>query len=223
MRRFSVWLGAGLFLAAAASYGQSSLQAGERFFADLEGEWVGTAQQRVDGEQPLTRYFHLTVRRQGDGAFAMTVQYYRANPQTGALEAAGSEQGTSTLQPDGTVQRRMDGTGQVLFENRPKPEAHSAIGHARATAAGGLEGEANGTIRVDGLPLGIGKRGKIERAREEWTVGNGVLTGHTAFVACFKKLFFCKRFKVETTCRAERGSDVAALAPRREIARASAH
>jgi hypothetical protein len=221
IRSFPIALGVSLIFVTAASFGQSQLQAGERFFAELEGEWVGTAQQRVEGQEPLARYFHLVVQRQDARTFAMTVHYFRPNPKTGALEAFGSEQGTSTLLPDGTIQRQMQGTGSVLVENQPKPESHTANGRARATAPGAIEGEASGKIRVDGLPLGLGRSGKIEQAREEWTVGGGVLTGHTAFVACFKKLFVRKRFKVETTCRAERGSNVAALAARSDVRLAS--
>jgi len=111
----------------------------------------------------------------------------------------------------------------VLFDNEPKLESHSATGRARATAAGTLAGEASGTIRVEGLPLGIGRRGKIERIREEWTVKGDCLTGSTAFVARFRAFLLTKRFNVETTCSAKRGSDVAALASRREIARAAPH
>jgi hypothetical protein len=221
MRCFSIALGTGLFLLGTASFGQSSRNASERFFADLEGEWVGTSRQRVEGQDPLARYFHLVVRRQDAGTFTTTVRYFRPNPKTGALEPAGSEQGTSILQPDGTIQRQMEGTGSVLYEDKPRPEAHSAIGRARATGAGTMEGEASGKIRVDGLPLGFGKRGKLEQARERWTLSSGVLTGRTSFVASFKKLLISKRFKVETTCRAERGSDVAALAARKDTRLAS--
>jgi hypothetical protein len=221
MRTLPMALGVGLFLMATASFGQTPQHAGERFFAGLEGEWVGTAQQRVEGEASLTRYFRLVVRRQDAQTFAMTVQYYRPNPKTGALEAAGSEQGTSTLEPDGTIQRHLEGNGSVLVDYQAKPESHSATGRARATAAGVLEGEASGTIRVEGMPLGLGRRGKIERGREEWSVSGGVLTGRMSMVACFRAFLISKRFKVETTCRAERGSDVAALAARKEIRQAS--
>jgi len=221
-RSLSIALGVGLFSLAVASFGQSQPQVGQRFLAGLEGEWVGTAQQRIEGQEPLTRYFHLVVRRRDDQTFTMTLRYYRPNPKTGALEVAGVEEGTSTVQPDGSIQRQMQGTGYVLVDNGPKPESHSATGRARATSAGVLEGEASGTIQVDGLPLGVGKRGRIERAREEWSVTDGLLIGRTSFVACFKALMISKRFKVETTCRAERGSNLAALAARKDSRLASA-
>jgi hypothetical protein len=223
LRSLSIALGVGLIFVSRASSAQTPPDAGQRFFAALEGDWVGTAQQRVEGQEPLTRYFHLAVRRQDARTFVITVSYFRPDPKSGALEAAGSEQGSSTLAPDGTVERRAEGSGSVLVDGRPKPETHSATGRARATAAGTLAGEASGTIRLQGLPLGLGRRGKIERAREEWTVKGDVLTGSTAFVACFRAFLFSKRYRVETTCRAERGSDVAALAAHEEIARATAH
>jgi hypothetical protein len=221
MRLFSAAMAAAVLLGAGASgSAPASPATGEQFFATLLGEWVGTAQQRVDDQEPLTRYFHLAVRRRDAQTFVTTIRYYRPNPKTGALEEAGSERGTSSLQPDGTVQRRLEGTGTVLVNYRPKPETHSAAGSARPTA-GGLEGEASGTIKVDGLPFGLGRRGRIEQAREEWSVRGGVLSGRTTIRARFRALFTTRRFKVETTCRGERGSDVAAVAAKRSAKRAS--
>jgi hypothetical protein len=211
-------LGAALiFTAVGATTAQapSAAPAGsERFFAMLAGEWVGTAEQRVNDQEPLRRYFHLVVRRRDAGTFETGFHYYRPNPKTGVLEEAGSERGTSTLDADGTVRRSLQGTGTVLIDYRPKPESHSATGHARARAGGGLEGEASGTIDVQGLPFGLGRHGTIESAREEWTVADGALSGRTAIVARFRALFTSRRFKVETTCRAERGADVTAYAAR---------
>jgi len=207
----------------AAGFGETPSDVGQRFFAALEGDWVGTTQQRIEGQASLTRYFHLVARRQDARTFAMTVYYFRPDPKTGVLEPSGTERGTSTLAPDGTIERHSDGSGAVLVDNELKLERHSATGCARATAAGTLAGEASGTIRVEGLPLGMGRRGKIERIREEWTVKGDCLTGSTGFVARFRAFLVTKRFNVETTCSAKRGSDVAALASRREIARAASH
>jgi hypothetical protein len=219
MRSLPAALGAALLLSAA---GNTPAQAppspapasSERFFTALVGEWVGTAEQRVNGQEPLRRFFHLVVRRRDARTFETGFRYYRPNAKTGALEEAGSEQGTSTLDPDGTVQRSMEGKGTVLVDYRPKPESHSATGRARPTAAGGLEGEASGKIDVQGLPFGLGRHGTIESAREEWSVADGALSGRTAIVARFRALFTSRRFKVESTCRAERGADVSGLAAR---------
>jgi hypothetical protein len=212
---------AALLSAAAADSVQAPPAPGERFLTSLVGEWVGTAQQFIDDEAPATRYFHLVVRRRDPRTFETRIRYYRTHPETGALEQAGQERGTSTMEPDGTVRRQFEGTGTVLVNFRPKPETHSAIGQARPTAAGGLEGDATGTIQVAGLPFGLGRRGKIERAREEWNVRSGVLTGRTSIVARFRALLVTRRFRVETVCRGERGSDVVALAARKGARRAS--
>lgn len=189
----------------------SAARDGGQFLAGLVGDWIGTVQQQVDGKPPLVRYFRLSVRRQGAQAFETRFRYYRPNPKTGLLEEAGSEQGTSVLEPDGTVSRRLEGAGSVLVDYRPKPESYTATGRAHLTAEGRLEGEASGTIRVGGMPFGLGEHGKIEKAREEWTLRDGALSGRTVIVARFRALFTTRRFKVETICRAQRGTDVAAL------------
>ena len=186
----------------------------ERFLAGLVGSWVGTARQFVDDGAPVTRYFHLIVRRRDMRTFETRFRYYRTNPRTGALEEAGHDQGTSVLEADGSVRRHLKGSGTVLVQFRPKPERHSAAGRARATAAGRLEGDATGTIQVDGLPFGLGRQGKIESAWEEWSVRDGRLTGRTAIVARFRALLTTRRFRIETICTARRGTDVKALAAR---------
>jgi hypothetical protein len=186
----------------------------ERFMTGLVGSWVGTARQLVDDGEPVTRYFRLLVRRQDARTFETRFRYYRPNPQTGTLEEAGHDYGTSVLQPDGSVRRRLNGSGTMLVRFRPKPERHRAAGRARATAAGRLEGEATGTIQIEGLPFGLGRHGTIESAREEWRVRDGLLTGRTTIVARFRALLTTRRFRIETVCTARRGADVKALAAR---------
>jgi hypothetical protein len=203
-----------LMSAAAAAPVEAPAAPTERFLAGLVGSWVGTARQLVDDGDPVTRYFRLLVRRQDARTFETRFRYYRPNPQTGKLEEAGHDRSTSVLQPDGSLRRRLNGSGTVLVQYRPKPERHRAAGRARATSADRLEGDATGTIQVEGLPFGLGRHGQIESAREEWRLRDGLLTGRTAIVARFRALLTTRRFRIETVCTARRGADVKALAAR---------
>jgi hypothetical protein len=73
---------------------------------------------------------------------------------------------------------------------------------------------ATGKIAVGGMPLGLGKRGKIQKATATWSLADDKLIGQTHLEMNFRVLFFGKRYRIETELRAKRGTNVQIVAGR---------
>ena len=204
---------AGLLLASCTivSAQSPSSQTARDLMKSAVGDWIGTCDQTTDGDETESKYFHAKVRQTDECAFRTEFGYYRADPGTGAPVRAGSATMISTIRPDGTVKNSVTGEGSMYVFDQLKPQKHEYAEEIRPTAEGTMEGSGSGTLRVEGMPLGLGKKGKIRDAKTFWSVKNGVLAIRQTLKATFKALIFSKSFRFEAQYTAKRGSDVASL------------
>lgn len=179
------------------------------FLQSITGEWIGVCQQSTNGELAEDKYFHAMVKQVDASTFDTKFEYYRL--ENGAPLHIGTSCVTTIIGPDGTVSNKIKGQGTVLVENKPKQQQHDLLEVIKLTGDNKLEGSGSGSISVSGMPLGIGKNGKIKSSKSEWTLANNVLTIHQTIKATFKVLFFGKSFDVVAHYTATRGSDVASL------------
>jgi hypothetical protein len=191
------------------------LPAAQQFYTRILGDWVGTTVSRLDGAAPVTGYFHLVITRVDGNTFREEYTFYRIHPKTGVLETAGTEADLSTMESNGVIHRTVQGSGTVLIDFKPKHQSFEASGTARCTSPDRLEAEAKGTLAVDGMPLNLGKHGKLRKATATWSLEEGKLIGQTRFEASFRVLFFAKRYRTEIQLRAQRGANVQAVAGHR--------
>jgi hypothetical protein len=186
----------------------------EQFYTRVSGQWVGTTISRLDDAPPVTGYFHLTVSRVDDHTFQEEYTFYRIHPKTGVLERSGTQIDLSTMEGAGALRRSCKGSGTVLIDYKPKNQRFEASGEARFTSPDHLEAEVKGKIAVDGMPLNLGKNGKLRKATASWSLEDGQLIGQTAVETSFRALLFTKRYRIQTELRAQRGTSVQALAGR---------
>ncbi len=188
--------------------------AAQQFFARVVGQWVGTTTSRLDGAEPVTGYFHLVVTRVDDTTFREEYTFYRIHPKTGALECSGTQTDLSTIEGDGMVHRTCKGSGTVLIDYKPKNQSFEAAGEAHIASPDHLEAEVKGKIAVDGMPLNLGKNGKLRKATATWSIEDGKLVGQTQVETSFRALLFTKRYRIKTELRAQRGTSVQMVAGR---------
>jgi hypothetical protein len=185
-----------------------------QFYLRVLGEWVGTAVSRLSGAEPTLAYFHLVVSRMDANTFREEYTFYRIHPQTGVLAPSGTQSVLSAIGADAVIRQTCRGSGTVLIDMEPKKESFEATGEARMTSPELLQAEAQGKIAVDGLPLNLGKNGKLRKATASWSLQDDKLSGETLVETSFRSFLLVKRFRMETQLRAERGSDVRTLAGR---------
>jgi hypothetical protein len=188
------------------------LTAAQQFYTRVLGHWVGTTVSRLDTAEPVTGYFHLLITRVDENTFREEYTFYRIHPKTGVLERSGTQSDLSTIASDGVIHRTSRGSGTVLIDFKPKNQSFEASGEAHFTGADRLEAAATGKIAVDGMPLGLGKRGKIQKATATWSLADDKLIGQTHLEMMFRVLFFGKRYRIETQLRAQRGASVQIVA-----------
>jgi hypothetical protein len=186
----------------------------QQFYTHVLGHWVGTTVSRLNGDPPVTGYFHLVVTRVGENTFQEEYTFYRVHPKTGALERSGTQLDLSTIDSTGMVHRSCKGSGTILIDFKPKNQAFEATGEAHFSGSDRLEAEVKGKIAVDGMPLNLGKNGKLRKATASWALEDGKLVGQTHVETSFRALLFTKRYRVETELRAQRGTSVQLVAGR---------
>jgi hypothetical protein len=187
--------------------------AAQQFYTHVLGHWVGTTVSRLDTAEPVTGYFHLLITRVDENTFREEYTFYRIHPKTGVLERSGTQSDLTTIASDGVIHRTSQGSGTVLIDFKPKNQSFEASGEARFTGADHLEVEAKGKIAVDGLPLNLGKNGKL-KATATWSLEKDKLISQTHAETSFRVLFFGKRYRIETQLRAQRGANVQIVAGR---------
>jgi hypothetical protein len=197
-----------LLLATIASAAPSQYNA-RAFLQSITGEWIGICRQSTNGERAEDKYFHATIKQMDPNTFDTKFDYYRL--ENGSPLHIGTSSVTTIIGPDGTASNKIKGQGIVLVENKPKQQQHDLLEIIKLTGDNRLEGNGSGSISVSGMPLGIGKNGKIKNSKSEWTLADDVLTIHQTIKATFKILFFGKSFDVVAHYTATRGSDVAGL------------
>jgi hypothetical protein len=188
------------------------LTSAQQFYNQVQGHWVGTAVSRLDGAEPVTGYFHLLVSRVDENTFREEYVFYRTHPETGALERSGTQSVLSTVGGDAVMQQTCWGNGTILIDFKPKKHTFKTNGKARSTGPHRLEAEAAGKIAVEGLPLNLGKNGKLRKATASWSLKDETLIGESRVETSFRALLFTKRYSYQTQLRAQRGADVKRVA-----------
>lgn len=203
----------GVVLISTSSPAQSAAsQASPRsFFRSIIGEWVGTCEQSTDGKQADNKYFHAVVRQIDDSTFDSQFEYFRLDKKTGSPLRIGNSTVTTTVAADGTARNKITGKGIVLVNNEPKNQTHSLLEVLSCASAGSMQGQGSGTIKVGGMPLGLGKNGKVQSATSAWSISNGILNICQTLKIGFRALVFKKKFDVIARYTARRGSDVVSL------------
>ncbi len=203
-----------VLLAAAVGYAQPSAPPASvgSFLHSLVGEWIGTCVQSTNGKAAKNKYFHAIIKQPGPHTYEAVFEYYRLDPQTGVPIAAGSAIMATTVAPDGRATSTITGNGQVLLDpTTPKPEHHDLAEVLRVSPSGGLEGTGSGTIEVSGMPLGVGKRGRVRDYHSTWSQSNNVLSLNQRLNVKFKALFFSRNFTIIADYTARHGSDIVGL------------
>jgi hypothetical protein len=186
----------------------ASLTAAQQFYTRVLGDWVGTAVSRLDGAEPATTYFHLLITRVDENTFREEYTFYRIHPKTGVLERSGTQSVLSTIDSSAVIHQTCRGSGTVLIDLQDKNESFEASGQAHFTGPGHLEAEVKGKIAVDGMPLNLGKNGKLRKATATWSLEDDQLIGQTHIETSFRVFLFAKRFLIETQLRAQRGANL---------------
>lgn len=181
------------------------------FFQNIVGEWIGTCEQSTDGEEADDKYFHAFVKQLNDNTFSTKFDYYRIDKETNTPLRIGETTVTTVIGPDGAAKSKITGKGIILVNDKPKNQTHELHETLVSTSNESLQGEGNGKISVSGMPLGLGKNGKVGSSKSDWSLNDGVLNIRQTISASFKALFFKKTFDVAANYTAKRGSNVASL------------
>ncbi|MCE5198167.1 MAG: hypothetical protein ABFD54_00185 [Armatimonadota bacterium] len=180
------------------------------FFHSIVGEWIGTCEQSTNGEKAENKYFHFVVTQVNSNSYNSKFEYFRFDDAKGAPIPIGSDSVITTIKPDGKAETKLDGKGIVLVENKPKNQTHSLV-EVLSNVPGGLQGKGTGKVSVSGMPLGLGKNGKVNSSQTAWALNNGILTINQQINVGFRALFFTKKFNMQAKYTAQRGSDVASI------------
>lgn len=185
--------------------------AAKGFFKSLVGEWIGTCQQSTDGQQAENKYFHGVIKQVNDTTFTSRFDYYRQDPRTGGPLPIGESNITTTIAPDGTVNNKITGKGTMMVNKQPKNQEHELNEVLSGATSACLQGTGGGSLKVYGMPLGLGKNGKISNGKSTWSLSNGVLSINQNLTASFRALFVKKSFAFAAQYTARRGSNVASI------------
>ncbi|MCL5103080.1 MAG: hypothetical protein M1133_03045 [Armatimonadetes bacterium] len=180
------------------------------FFKTIVGDWIGACEQSTDGKKAGDKYFHALITQADANTFHSQFEYYRLDEKTGSPLHIGTSTVTTTLAADGSAKNHITGKGIILVNLKPKNQQHDFT-EVLKPAGMCLQGEGSGSISVSGMPLGLGKGGKIQRATSTWSLSGGVLNISQSIKAGFRALFFTKSFNVAANYTAKRGANIASL------------
>src|SRR5205807_9804534 len=93
-----------------------------------------------------------------------------------------------------------------------KNQSFEATGEAQFRGPDLLQAELTGKIAVAGMPLNLGKNGKLRKVTATWSLQDELLIGRMSVEAAFRALLITRRYRFESQFRAQRGSDVQAVA-----------
>ena len=179
------------------------------FFRSITGDWIGICKQCTDNDPADDKYFHAVIKESKPGLFEAHFDYYRADSK-GAPLHIGSSKVTTTITATGAV-GRVVGNGEVLVDRKTKRQEHDLTETLTATPAGVVTAKGSGSLKVSGMPLGLGKLGKVKDDQSSWSLANGTLTVRQSMNIVFRALFVSKSFKIDASYTAVRGSDVSSL------------
>jgi hypothetical protein len=203
-----------IFCAGAPPVATAPSPAAQQFYGQILGDWVGTQVCRVNGAEPTTSYFHLVITRAAENTFQEAYTFYRIDRKTGALGRSGTQSLVSTIQSNGVIRQSCRGSGTVLIDYKPKDQSFEVKGEAWFTARGRLESELTGKIAIKGMPLNLGKNGKVRKATTAWSLEEDALTGEMRVETAFRALLITRRYGFDIQFRAQRGNDVQVVASR---------
>lgn len=203
-----------VLIGSTAGYSQSASQSSgiESFFESLPGDWVGCVAESTDEKLAGTKYFHAVTRQLSADIYESVFTYYRLDDKTGAPVLAGASGMATKIDAAGTATNTLTGKGDIMVDvNSWKPETHELTEILRTSPTGGVQGTGSGSISVTGMPLGLGRKGKVRGYSSTWSVSNGVLKISQQFDVTFRVLLFRKSFTVTVDYTATRGSDILGL------------
>jgi hypothetical protein len=179
------------------------------FIHSTIGEWVGSYQESTNGQKPDNRYFKAVIRPVGPDSYEARFDYYRPDEKTGAPVKIGGSTVAIKLGPDGTATSTIAGDGQVRTDTgRMKPEQHQLCEVLCLSSDGVLQGRGEGNIQVSGLPMGLGKNGRILDYCSTWENRNGSLKMSRQFKVRFRALGIRKTYDVKAEFIARPGGNV---------------
>lgn len=181
------------------------------FFDNIAGEWIGACEQSTDGEPAENKYFHAVIKQTDDNTYDGQFDYYRLDQAKKTPLHIGNTKFTITIGPDGTMQNKMVGQGIMLVNEKPKNQEHEILENLEFNGNNGIQGKGNGKIAVSGMPLGLGKNGKILNSSTNWQLKDDVITISQSVKAGFSAFVFKKTFNVVANYTAKRGTDVVSL------------
>lgn len=183
------------------------------FFGGITGEWVGVCKQSTDGQATDDKYFHACIRESSKSCFEARFDYYRLDTG-GALTRIGGSNVTVTVATDCSATGRVTGDGEVLVDKKPRKEEHDLTESLTWLAEDQLQARGAGSLKVYGMPLGLGKLGKVRDDQSTWKTTGGALSIQQNLSIVFRALCFSKSFKIEASYAAVRGSDISSQIPK---------
>lgn len=183
------------------------------FFRTIAGEWVGICKQSTDGDAADDKYFHACVRESNKSRFEAQFDYYRLD-SAGAPVRIGGSIVVVTIASDCTAVGRVIGDGEVLVDRKSKKQEHDITESLTWLAPDQLQARGSGTLKVYGMPLGVGKLGKVRDDRSAWKFAGGTLSIQQSLNIVFRALCFTKSFKIEASYSAIRGGSIFDVLPR---------
>ncbi len=182
------------------------------FFRSVKGEWIGVCKQSTDDDKADDKYFRAVIKESSPCLFEAHFDYYRADGK-GGVTHIGSSNVTTNITPTGAT-GRIVGNGEVLVDQKVKKQEHDLTEVLALKAPGIVTAQGSGSLKVFGMPLGLGKLGKVKDDQSSWCLADGTLTVRQSMNIVFRALFVSKSFKVDACYTAVRGSDVATLLPK---------
>ena len=183
------------------------------FFHGIVGEWVGVCKQSTNDQAADDKYFHVVITDKGSGQFSAKFEYFRVNDD-GSLTRIGVSDVSATVSSANQASTRIVGSGELLVDDKPKKQEHDVTEVLSSTGSGTVEGHGTGTLKVMGMPLGLGKLGKVRDDQSSWSQSGATLSIHQSLSIVFRALCFSKSFRFDAEYTAVRGSNVYSQVPK---------
>jgi hypothetical protein len=181
----------------------------QSFFHDLSGEWIGTVEQYTNQKKADTKYFHAAIKQMTPDTYAASFEYYRLDRRTGSPVQIGVTDMTNIINADGTAIDTIQGNGDVFIDPKTsRHEEHQLSEVLRMSPSGSLEGKGHGKIKVNGMPLGAGRNGKVSDYTSVWVLKKDALTISERLKVTFRVLIFAKHYDIVYNFQAQRGGDI---------------
>jgi len=146
------------------------------FFRGIVGEWVGVCKQSTDGQPTDDKYFHAVISESEPSTFTARFDYYGVDAG-GVVSRIGGSSVTTTIAASGlSATGKIIGDGVVSLDRKLRKQEHNITESLTLTSAGAIEARGTGAFRVFGMPLGLGKLGKVRDDQSVWSFSTGTLS-----------------------------------------------